>query len=1159
MRKLPMFEGADSVFLLNSPWNRLSRGASHLRMVAAIILLVFGQRTMIGAEREVDPPAVVPQASVADHFVIGQRQLVAVDLLRGRRVWGLAVRRTWRPTMARSKHFGPGWSDSNDVQIVKLADQKLSVWRGGLLLTIARRADDSSEDAPGHRIVHDADGWAMQFNDDVLRFRDDGKLTLWKSPARDLTFHYDDQARLARVQASDAQFLNYHYDEDRVIRIEGPKSLIARYEYDGEGRLAQVVNGWNRRTRYSYSDDRMQVVATDDSGRRTASPEFIVAGVDAGELPEAQTSKAAPTARRLSSAAGDSTEVDELGRVTAVTLPSGNVERTEYNKWDQPTRRVYPDGSWDEYAYNDAGRQVGWKSSNGRWRSWTFDQRGRVDVVRFWPNQSANCVYDNDHRLTALRFSQGSEVRFGYDEQGRLTREAWSSGQTRIKRFNESDQVVEFSDGRLTRHVEFDERGILKSVRDEVYGELAIDATEIATGRVTARRNGGKLFSLQVNQDGKIATLEYPGGQTLSRLFGGDGWPSLVTSPSGRTWRYQRDQAGRLTGIQFPADRSIALERDDAGRVTQLIRRGVLTREYLRDGQGRVRLKSTPLGMAAANTYDADGFLQQMVLPEGRVSFEQDDFGFVQRIQGPNYEIRQEHRDDGTLAKRIYEPAEIELSLPVDEQGRAAGISLTDLKVGYEYDELGSISKLQLPGSRAIEFSRDSAGRLTKATLPNGHVIGVGYDEQNRITILGAADPQRRVAFLERYQYSDAGNLEVLQADGRPPVELQYDADDRLVGAAEPAPARFTYNADDDITVAAINGQRVDWVLNQHGQLDLRNDFVKYEWDDAGNLRSADTSHVRVANQFDAAGRLEQRALGPVQWRFGYLPDGDRLWQEGPDGRTWYVYLPAGLVGMKDTEGTIWVVVRWPDSGRPLAICSSTGVTLYAIADRLGSVRRWVGEDGVVVARRDYGHYGLMVEAEGASPLDLYAGMVYDTHGLCYARRRYYDPLICRFISLDPWLGASIFPASHHGYAYAANNPYRYRDPHGTAPGKPKPDGEYALGADLLEMAVHYDVAKETGQEANAAINQTLQWIDGVAAILSPAATGGRGAPPGAGEFGVPDVDPSELLRATVESITQLVRNTAAAGVGSQQANSPADGGAASGPVRNCRRKSACV
>ncbi|MAD80197.1 MAG: hypothetical protein CMJ50_05035 [Planctomycetaceae bacterium] len=294
-------------------------------MVAAIILLVFGQRTMIGAEREVDPPAVVPQASVADHFVIGQRQLVAVDLLRGRRVWGLAVRRTWRPTMARSKHFGPGWSDSNDVQIVKLADQKLSVWRGGLLLTIARRADDSSEDAPGHRIVHDADGWAMQFNDDVLRFRDDGKLTLWKSPARDLTFHYDDQARLARVQASDAQFLNYHYDEDRVIRIEGPKSLIARYEYDGEGRLAQVVNGWNRRTRYSYSDDRMQVVATDDSGRRTASPEFIVAGVDTGELPEAQTSEAAPTARRLSSAAGDSTEVDELGRVTAVTLPSGNV------------------------------------------------------------------------------------------------------------------------------------------------------------------------------------------------------------------------------------------------------------------------------------------------------------------------------------------------------------------------------------------------------------------------------------------------------------------------------------------------------------------------------------------------------------------------------------------------------------------------------------------------------------------------------------------------------------------------------------------------------------------------------------------------------------------------------------------------------------------
>ena len=58
----------------------------------------------------------------------------------------------------------------------------------------------------------------------------------------------------------------------------------------------------------------------------------------------------------------------------------------------------------------------------------------------------------------------------------------------------------------------------------------------------------------------------------------------------------------------------------------------------------------------------------------------------------------------------------------------------------------------------------------------------------------------------------------------------------------------------------------------------------------------------------------------------------------------------------------------------------------------------------------------------------MYAGMISDESGLYGARKRYYDPVLRRFISLDPFVGSPTFPASHNPYAYAANNPLRYVD-----------------------------------------------------------------------------------------------------------------------------------
>jgi len=61
-------------------------------------------------------------------------------------------------------------------------------------------------------------------------------------------------------------------------------------------------------------------------------------------------------------------------------------------------------------------------------------------------------------------------------------------------------------------------------------------------------------------------------------------------------------------------------------------------------------------------------------------------------------------------------------------------------------------------------------------------------------------------------------------------------------------------------------------------------------------------------------------------------------------------------------------------------------------------------------------------------------GHVEDQHEdllLVYMQARYYDPLMGRFLSIDPVGFSESNPQSFNRYAYANNNPHRYVDPDG--------------------------------------------------------------------------------------------------------------------------------
>ncbi|MBU0706385.1 LysM peptidoglycan-binding domain-containing protein [Patescibacteria group bacterium] len=110
--------------------------------------------------------------------------------------------------------------------------------------------------------------------------------------------------------------------------------------------------------------------------------------------------------------------------------------------------------------------------------------------------------------------------------------------------------------------------------------------------------------------------------------------------------------------------------------------------------------------------------------------------------------------------------------------------------------------------------------------------------------------------------------------------------------------------------------------------------------------------------------------------------------------------------------------------------------TYYLLTDHLGSVDVVLNELGEVVERRDYLPYGserLKESAPNAPQTDhKFTGKELDDEtGLYYYGARYYDPLIGRFVSVDPVEGDLKNPQTFNKYTYVLNNPVMLVDPTG--------------------------------------------------------------------------------------------------------------------------------
>lgn len=1000
----------------------------------------------------------------ADHRVAKDETLIAADLEHGVGDRKLTLTRSRAGSETLNTHFGPGWGDENVVRLSLIDQDALMIWRGGSgWRTAYRKGEKLFESGDGVKIQQTDGGWSAQMpQGPIFTFDGDGRLISERSDAGIFcNYTYDDRGRLISVGTTPENSLRYQYDQAgaRVVRVEGPEKLQLDYRYDEKGRLIGATNSRKIQTEYRYSDDGVLVEAGDQFGHelkkaaQVSAPERLPASAD---IPTSDSSALRKTKYELddkgrlreetaggqkisyqrdkdgkiqsiSSPQGTTAcKYDVFGRIVSIQEPNGQSTRIEYDNLDLPTLIASSTGVTQKISYDQHGRVTRREAGPDDWEELTYDPAGRLKMTRRAPAAETHYGYDDLDRVVWLKHPGGVEVKFEFNPDGQPLTETWSTGETITRRYDAEGRLAELVNaaGLRTRY-SYDGQGGT-TTQDEVHGTTQ---HRTSGGETIVDGPAGKAIR-ETSAWGRLISATDPGGRKTVFQYDAAGKPESVTVPSGLAWRYEHDAAGELTGIISPGGVKIALKRDAGSRVITTTRGDVAWRQFRHDSAGRVEQEFSSAGRVASYKYDSAGKVTETEQPSGKFISSTQEKGLRRSVAGPDFQIEEELHSDGSLARRLYKPAGMDLRLPIDKHGRPAGISLNEVKASYNYDARGRLDRIDLPGGEAIQISNDAAGRLVKFVFGKGATLNVTYDRADRITVLDAkrTSPNDSI-FKETYSYDPAGNVSEIGNGADAARKLEYDKDNQLTKVTGGKTQTFEYDTDGNLHRKGT--QPIRWTLDKLGR-PTNLGATNYSWDASGNLAKTQTAVAKTENAFDAADRLVRRSDGGKSWSYGYLPDGDRLWLQSAAGKSWYAYLPDRFAATKDANGVSWLLVCLPGTDWPVAFCGSNGQTVFIIADRLRSSRRLVDASGATTARMDFGAFGEFEESKSPKLPALFAGMCRDESGLFYARRRYYDPQIGRFLSIDPLIGTVGVPASHNAYAYAANNPLRFRDPQGT-------------------------------------------------------------------------------------------------------------------------------
>lgn len=237
----------------------------------------------------------------------------------------------------------------------------------------------------------------------------------------------------------------------------------------------------------------------------------------------------------------------------------------------------------------------------------------------------------------------------------------------------------------------------------------------------------------------------------------------------------------------------------------------------------------------------------------------------------------------------VVNPNGVTLSLTYDFHGRPLTATLdgsTASTYQFEYNPIGNIQKVTLPGGGYIQYTYDDAGRPTRATNDRGQKLFIAADAMRNLTSVSARTADNLVRFKQLAAYDELGRIiKIIGASAKQTFlfgydkvgnltqltdalgkvsQIAYDPLNRPAGKIDPEThaLNYLYDSQDELTLFE-DGRGLDTTrtVDGFGQVIAETSPDRgtrsFYYDDAGHLTKLVEADGKETNQtYDAAGRL---------------------------------------------------------------------------------------------------------------------------------------------------------------------------------------------------------------------------------------------------------------------------------------------------------------
>jgi RHS repeat-associated protein len=651
----------------------------------------------------------------------------------------------------------------------------------------------------------------------------------------------------------------------------------------------------------------------------------------------------------------------------------------------------------------------------------------------------------------------------------------------------------------------YDGTGRVTAAVTEKYGEELFRTTTVYGGdRTTVIPPAGGTASTKITDAlGRTTELrQYTDAarstyQATTYAYNKFDVPSKVTDPAGNVWTYTFDNRGQQTGADDPDKGASTTAYDAVGRVTgSTDARGVtLTTDY--DALGRrtaLKQGSTTLaswtydtvakGQLTSSTryvdgaaytesvdsYDDDyqptsstltvpaqagalagaytwtygyeaatGLLQWTKapavgdIPDEMITTTYNSYdlpvrtthGGVVIVANTQYDAwgRPVRTEFGGVGKKVYETRQYDEStgrLTEQTTDRDLAPQRVD-DTTYAYDDAGNVTgEKTVSGQDAAQstdaqcFTDNPLGQLTQAWTTTADCSAAPS-----ASTVGGPD-----AYWQSFSYDLAGNR-------------SEETDHSVVSGGADTVTTYTQNAPGTGLPHAVRQ-----ATSTTGGAAATTSTSTFGYDEAGNTTTRTTAGDTQKLTWDAEGHLATLTAAAGTTSYLYDADGERLIASNADGST-VLTLPDDSELTLAADHTTKTATRYyTHGGQTVAVRSGNDIT-YLFDDQQGTAATAVAALTLAVTRRKQLPFGQRRGGTADFPGDQgFVGGTEDPTGLVHLGAREYDPVLGRFLSVDPVIDVND-PAQMNAYSYAHNNPATLSDPDGNRPLGPTDGGTY--------------------------------------------------------------------------------------------------------------------